>query len=210
MVLMGAGMLATYYFLTLYMQLVKGYMPVRTGLVYLPMALATVLGSGLLAPKLLERFSVRTVTVIGMLLAAASMVWFGQLAVDQSPWTVLIPAQVVSGVGIGLGFVTLTIAGVRGVLAHHTGIASGVINAATQIGGALGLAVLATIAAAVTGNVSSGTPPPVALTDGYTTALVIGGALFLAALLVATLTLNPTSDLDADRSPNRTNIKEST
>jgi MFS family permease len=193
MFLMGAGMLATYYFLTLYMQLVRGYTPLYTGLVYLPMALATVLGSGLLAPKLLERFSVRAVTVLGMLLAAASMLWFGQLTADQNPWTVLIPAQVVSGVGIGLGFVALTIAGVRGVTGHHSGIASGVINAATQIGGALGLAVLATIAAAAT---SSGKPLGAALTGGYTTGLVAGGALFLAALLVATLTLDSTTDID--------------
>ena len=201
--LTGAGMLATYYFLTLYMQLIKGYTPLHTGLVYLPMALATVLGSGLLAPKLLERFSVRAVTVVGMLLAIVSMVWFGQLAADQNPWVVLIPAQVVSGIGIGLAFVTLTIAGVRGVAGHHTGIASGVINAATQIGGALGLAVLATIAAAATDSRPAGTPLANALTSGYTVALVTGGALFLAALIVAVLTLNPTSDPDADPQPNR-------
>ena len=207
MFLMGAGMLATYYFLTLYMQLIKGYSPLHTGLVYLPMALATVVGSGVLAPKLLERFSVRAVTVLGMLLAAVSMVWFGQLAVDQNPWVVLVPAQVVSGVGIGLAFVTLTIAGVRGVTGHHTGIASGVINAATQIGGALGLAVLATIATATTTSRPAGTALSSALTSGYTTGLVTGGALFLAALLVATLTLNPTPDLAGDPQPHSNDTK---
>jgi EmrB/QacA subfamily drug resistance transporter len=198
MFLMGAGMLATYYFLTLYMQLVKGYPPVRTGLVYLPMAVATVLGSGLLAPKLLQQFSVRAVTVLGMLLAAVSMVWFGRLTAEQNAWVVLIPAQIVSGVGIGLGFVALTIAGVRGVAGNHTGIASGVINAATQIGGALGLAVLATIAAATTHGRPPGTAQATALTSGYTTGLLTGGVLFVAAILVATLTLNPTPDHDPD------------
>jgi EmrB/QacA subfamily drug resistance transporter len=193
MFLMGAGMLATYYFLTLYMQLVKGYAPLHTGLVYLPMALATAVGAGLLAPKLLTRFSVQAVTILGLLLAAVSMVWFGQLATDQNPWTVLIPAQVVAGAGIGVAFVTLTIAGVARVTGHHMGIASGVINAATQIGGALGLAVLATIATAVTNNQPLGTPLPSALTGGYTTALLTGGGLFLAALALATLTLKPTS-----------------
>jgi EmrB/QacA subfamily drug resistance transporter len=204
MLLMGAGMLATYYFLTLYMQLVQGYAPVQTGLVYMPMALATVLGSGLLAPALLARFSARAVTILGMLLAAASMVWFGYLAADQNPWLVLIPAQVVSGVGVGLGFVALTVAGVRGVSGHHTGIASGVINAATQIGGALGLAVLATIATAATNSTPSGTAPDSALTSGYTTGLLAAGTLFLAAILVAARTLNPTADHNADPHTNDT------
>lgn len=199
MFLLGAGMLATYYFLSLYMQQVKGYPPMQTGLVYLPMALATVAGSGLLAPKLLERFSIRAVTILGFGLAAASMAWFGQLTADQNPWLVLIPAQVVSGVGVGLGFVTLTIAGVAGVAGHHTGTASSVVNTATQIGAAVGLAVLTTIATAAIASQPAGTPQASALTTGYTTAFLGSGVLFLAAILVAALTLNPTARPAADK-----------
>lgn len=203
MFLLGAGMLATYYFLSLYMQQVKGYPPLRTGLVYLPMALATVFGSGALAPRLLERFSVRAVTILGLGLATASMVWFAQLSSDQSPWVILIPAQVVSGTGVGLAFVTLTIAGVRGIAGAHTGIASGVVNTASQIGGAVGLAALATVATATISSQPAGTPLAGALTSGYTTAFLASGVLFLAAVLVAALTLNQPADQPGEAAAQR-------
>jgi EmrB/QacA subfamily drug resistance transporter len=207
MFLLGAGMLATYYFLSMYMQQVNGYPPLLTGLAYLPMAIATVLGSGALAPKLLERFSVRAVTILGLGMAAASMLWFTQLAADQNPWVVLIPAQVVSGVGVGLGFVTLTIAGVRGVAGHHTGTASSMINTATQIGGALGLAVLVTIATTATAGQPAGTPLADALTSGYVTSFLGSGLLFLAALAVAALTLDPATHNEADIPPSSNGTK---
>jgi EmrB/QacA subfamily drug resistance transporter len=207
MFLLGAGMLATYYFLSMYMQQVNGYPPLLTGLAYLPMAIATVLGSGALAPKLLERLSVRAVTVLGLGMAAASMLWFAQLGADQNPWVVLIPAQVVSGVGVGLGFVTLTIAGVRGVAGHHTGTASSMINTATQIGGALGLAVLVTIATTATAGQPTGTPLADALASGYVTSFLGSGVLFLAALLVAVRTLDPATHNNADNPPSSNGTK---
>ncbi|MEV4370152.1 MFS transporter [Nonomuraea sp. NPDC049637] len=124
MLLMGAGQLATFYFLTLYMQTIKQYSPMITGLAYLPFAVAVAvavavgigIGSGLAGPALQARTSTRTVLVTGMAVAAAATGWFGLLAPDQNPLFVLLPAQLAGGVGLGIGFVGATIGGVQGVV----------------------------------------------------------------------------------------------
>ena len=183
--LMGAGMLATFYFLTLYMQVVRGYPPLRTGLAYLPFAIGIGVAAATIGPKLLARTSERAVVMLGMLLAAAGMAWFGLLTPASNPFAVLLPAQLVAGVGLGLAFVATTIAGVRGVAERHTGVASGLINTTQQIGGAIGLAVLASLAISVTGQ----RPGPAALTHGYTVGILAGGVCYLAAIVVAACTI---------------------
>ncbi|GAA2352660.1 MFS transporter [Nonomuraea africana] len=194
MFLMGGGMLATFYFLTLYMQVIKGYAPMLTGLAYLPFAIGIGIGAGAVGPPMLARTSDRTVTMTGLLLAAVGMAWFSLLTPDQNALTVLLPAQLAAGIGLGLVTVAVTIAGVRGVADQDTGIASGLINTTQQIGGALGLAVLAAIATAAAQTQPTGTPAPDALTQGYTTGILAGGALYLAAVLVAALTLKRRTD----------------
>jgi EmrB/QacA subfamily drug resistance transporter len=185
--LMGAGMLATFYFLTLYMQVVLRYPPMRTGIAYLPFALGIGIAAATVGPRLLARTSERAVVVLGMLLAAAGMGWFTLLTPSSNPFAVLLPAQLVAGIGLGLAFVATTISGVRGVEPADTGIASGLINTTQQIGGALGLAVLATIAVSATAHRP---PGPAALTNGYTTGILVGGVFYLVALVVAALTLD--------------------
>jgi EmrB/QacA subfamily drug resistance transporter len=193
MFLMGAGMLATFYFLTLYMQVVKGYTPMRTGLTYLPLTLGALIAGGMLGPRLLARTSSRTVIMAGMLLAAAAMAWFSLLTPDQHAYVVLLPAQLAAGIGLGLGSVAATAAAVGGIAPQHTGVAAGVVNTTLQVGGALGLAVLAAVATATASNQPSGTALPDALTRGYTTGILAGGTLYLAALAVAALTLRPSA-----------------
>ncbi|MEV0590377.1 MFS transporter [Nonomuraea cavernae] len=188
MLLMGAGMMATFYFLTLYMQTIKGYGPMQTGLAYLPFALGIGGAAGAIGPRLLSRLSERTVTVIGLALATAGMAWLALLTPETGYAAVLLPAQFVAGVGLGLGFVTTTIGGVRGVAARDTGIASGLVNTSQQIGGALGLVVLAAVATAATAATADHALPA-SLTTGYTTALLAGAGLYLAALLVAAATM---------------------
>jgi predicted MFS family arabinose efflux permease len=191
MFLMGAGMLATFYFLTLYMQVVKGYAPMRTGLAYLPFAVGALIGASTLGPRLLAHTSQRTVIMVGMALAAAGMAWFSRLTPDQNALVVLLPAQLVAAIGLGLGSVAATAAAVRGVAPKDTGAAAGVVNTTLQVGGALGLAILATIATRTASNQPPGTALPDALTDGYTTGILAGGVLYVAALAVAALTLSP-------------------
>lgn len=194
MLLLGGGMLATFYFLTLYMQVVKGYPPMRTGLTYLPFAVGIGVGAGTVGPRLLARTSPRMVTMVGMGLAALGMAWLSLLAPDQHPLMVLLPAQLVAGSGLGLSVVAITIAGVRGVASRDTGVASGLINTCQQIGGAVGLAVLAAIATTATTSQLPRIARPEALTHGYTAGILAGGGLYLTAVLVAALTLDRRAD----------------
>jgi MFS family permease len=189
MLLMGAGMLALFYFLTLYMQIVKGYSAMTTGLAYLPFVFGIGIAAGGAGPKLLAKLPARTVIVGGLLLAAGSMGWLGALTPGSGYWAVLAPAMFIGGLGSGLVFVTATVVGMHGVEPRDTGIAAGLVNTSQQIGGALGLATLAAVAASVTRGEPHGTAFGAALTDGYTTGFLIGGAIYLAALVVAALTI---------------------
>ncbi|TYB71045.1 MFS transporter [Nonomuraea sp. PA05] len=114
MLLMGAGQLATFYFLTLYMQSIEQYSPMTTGPAYLPFAVGIGIGSGVIGPRLQARASTRIVLVTGMAVAAAAMGWFSLLTPGQNPLLVLLPAQLAGGIGLGIGFVAATIGGVRG------------------------------------------------------------------------------------------------
>jgi MFS family permease len=194
MLLMGAGMLATFYFLTLYMQVVKAYSPMVTGVAYLPFAAGMGVGAGMLGPWLLDKTSIRTASVTGLVLAAAGMGWFALLTPGQNPFAVLLPAQLVAGAGLGLVMVATTIAGVRDVEPRNTGVASGLINTSQQIGGAIGLAVLASVATKVTEGRPAGTSLPEALTNGYTISLLAGGGLYLLGARVALLAFNRSED----------------
>lgn len=192
MFLVGAGMLATFYFLTLYMQLVKGYEPMVTGLAYLPFALGMGIAAGGLAPQLLAKMPERNVIVLGLLIGIAGMVWFSFVAPGQNPMVALLPAQLVVGLGLGMVFVAVTIISVRGVAPQATGAASGLVNTAQQIGGAIGLATLATAASVITEHHLPGDLPK-ALTTGYSYGFLIGGGLYLLALIAALVTVPATA-----------------
>ena len=189
MLLMGAGQLATFYFLTLYMQTIKQYSPMITGLAYLPFAIGIGIGSGIFGPKLQARTSARNVLTIGMAVAATAMGWFSLLTPDQNPLLVLLPAQLFGGIGLGIGFVVATIGGVQGVAPQDAGIASGLVNTSQQIGGAVGLAVLAGVAVTAAANQPPGTPVPDALTSGYTAGMLGAAAFYVAAILATVLLL---------------------
>ncbi|KAB1141357.1 MFS transporter [Streptomyces luteolifulvus] len=192
MFLMGAGMLATFYFLTLYMQLVKGYEPMVTGLAYLPFAVGIGLAAGGIGPQLLAKTSERSVITVGLLIGIAGMLWFSLLAPGQNALFVLLPAQLVSGLGLGLVFVTVTVICVRGVAPQDTGAASGLVNTAQQIGGAIGLALLAATAQHITEGKLPGNVPE-ALSDGYSYGFLLGGGMYLLALVAAVLTIPATA-----------------
>jgi EmrB/QacA subfamily drug resistance transporter len=183
--LVGVAMFAMFYFLTLYMQGVKGYSAMATGVAYLPFAVAVGLSAGALGPQLLKRLSVKVVTAIGLAFTAAGLVWFSQMSATSSYTTVLLPGMVVTGIGLGQVFVATTIAGVAGVRDEDTGVASGLVNISQEVGGALGLAVLATIAAKVTADATL----PDSVTDGYSVAFLTGAVMIAAAIVIALLTI---------------------
>lgn len=197
MFLVGAGMLATFYFLTLYMQVVKGYAPMVTGVAYLPFALGMGIAAGGVGPQLLAKLPERNVIALGLLIATVGMVWFSFIEPGQTPWAALLPAQLVAGLGLGMVFVAVTIVSVRGVAPQATGAASGLVNTAQQIGGAIGLAALAAAATAISDHELPGSVPH-ALTTGYSYGFLLGGGLYLLALIVALATLPGTRPQQQD------------
>jgi EmrB/QacA subfamily drug resistance transporter len=206
--LIGASLFSMFFFITLYMQQVLGYSAIDTGLAYLPLALSIVLASGV-ASQLVTRIGFKPVLIVGMASVVAALVWFSQVSVGGGFAGDVLGPSLLAGVGLGLAFVPVTIAAVTGVRAEESGLASGLINTSQQIGGALGLAVLVTVANSRTDDVlarAGGDPAalPRALTEGFQSAF-LGGAAVAALGLVLTLVLIRGRDsrahmaLDAER-----------
>jgi EmrB/QacA subfamily drug resistance transporter len=145
-VMIGAALFSMFFFLSLYLQQVNGYSPLKAGFAFLPAALATLTGA-LAAPRLVTRVGVRRQLIIGPLLAGGGLAWLGQLSAGDGYVTHVFGALVLTGLGMGISFVPMTIAATADVPIHQAGLASGLINTSRQIGGAVGLAVMATVAA---------------------------------------------------------------
>jgi predicted MFS family arabinose efflux permease len=191
--LLGASLFSMFYFISLYMQQVLGYSPIHAGLSYLPLAVTIIVAAGL-GGQLVSRFGFKPMLAGGMMLVALGLFWFSRVSVTGGFLTDLLGPSLLAAVGLGFGFVTSTIAGVSGVEAQEQGLASGLINTSQQIGGALGLAVLSTIATTRTNHLlASGTPLPTALTHGFQGAF-LGGAVIATLGVAATLILIRTRD----------------
>jgi EmrB/QacA subfamily drug resistance transporter len=184
-----------FFLLTLYMQQVLHYSPVQTGIAFIATTLAVVVFSNV-AQTLVTRLGPRRVLTAGLLLAAASLVLFARLPVDGHYIWDLLPALVLAGMGVALSFVPMTIAGLTGVQRADAGVASGLINTSRQIGGAIGLAAVTTIATTYTTRYAD-THPGVtasssrALTHGFDVAFYVLTALALAGALVSAVFIEP-------------------
>jgi EmrB/QacA subfamily drug resistance transporter len=189
-ILIGASLFSMFFFISLYMQQVLGYSAIHAGLSYLPLALTIIITAGV-ASQLVTKVGFKPVLAAGMVFIAAGLIWFGQVSVGGGFLTDILGPSLLAAIGLGLAFVTSTIAAVSGVDEHEAGLASGLINTSQQVGGALGLAVLASIANSVTSDASG--PPPQALTDGFQAAFM-GGAAFAILGLIATLVLIRSAD----------------
>jgi EmrB/QacA subfamily drug resistance transporter len=202
MFLVGSAMLATFYFLTLYMQQVLGYSPVKTGLSYLPLNIGMMIAAGVVVPRLIGRIAPRILIVTGTFIGAGGMFWFSFLTPSASYRVDLLPAMVITGIGLGTAFLPLPLAALAGTTERDAGIASALLNSGELIGGALGLAVLATVATAAsdsrlphavasfyraldTHNLSLAHHAADAMTHGYTIALGAAALALIAAGLVA-------------------------
>jgi len=188
--ILGTAMFGMFLMLTLYMQQVLGYSPMRTGVAYLAVAGTAIFWSAL-AAQLVTRIGVKLVLVLGMTTLTAGLVYFTQVSVGGSYLGELLPGFLLIGVGLGFSFVPISIAALAGVQASEAGLASGLINTSQQIGGALGIAALSAIATSTTSDeVSSGTALNLALTDGFQGAFVAGAAVALVGVLVALLVVS--------------------
>lgn len=190
--LVGASLFSAFFFISLYMQQVLGYSAIEAGLSYLPLTAAIMASAGI-GSNLVTRIGFKPVLASGMVLIAIGLLWFSQVSVGGGFTTDILGPSLFMAVGLGFAFVTSTIAAVSGVEERESGLASGLINTSQQVGGALGLAVLATIANTRTDDVMAsggGDPSQLtnALTEGFQAAFV-GGALIAALGFVLTLVL---------------------
>ncbi|HEV8278852.1 MAG TPA: MFS transporter [Streptosporangiaceae bacterium] len=191
LLLLGTGMFAMFYLLTLYLQVVRGYSAMRTGLAALPFVAGVILASAGLGPRLLGALPARAVIAAGMTLCSGGLAWYVVALTPASNYfAVMLPAMLAGGIGTGLTFIGCTVTGMRAVASHDTGIAAGLLNTSVQTGAALGLAALAAIASIVTRNRLPGHTTAAALTDGYLAGLLAGSIIFAAGALVALFTIN--------------------
>jgi EmrB/QacA subfamily drug resistance transporter len=194
--ILGTVSFSMFLMLTLYMQQVLGYSPMKTGVAYLAVAGTAILWSTV-AAQLVNRVGVKPVIVAGMAFLTAGLLYFTQVSVGGSYVGDLLPGFLLIAVGLGFSFVPISIAALAGVQASEAGLASGLFNTSQQIGGALGIAALSAVATSTTeSDVASGTALPAALTDGFQAAFIWGGIIAAAGILIA-LALVRQSDLEA-------------
>src|SRR5688572_288753 len=193
--IMGSAMFSMFLILTLYMQQVLGYSAMRTGVAYLAVAGTAIVWSAV-AAQLVTRIGVKPVMVVGMTTLTGGLVYFTQVSAGGSYASDLLPGFLLIGVGIGFSFVPISIAALAGVEPAEAGLASGLINTSQQIGGAIGIAALSTIATSRTEEaVGSGTALSAALVDGFSAAFLVG-AIIAAVGIVAALTLIRRDELE--------------
>jgi Na+/melibiose symporter-like transporter len=183
--ILGTVLFAMFLMLTLYMQQVLGYSPLRTGISYLAVAGTAIIWSAV-AAQLVTRVGVKPVLVVGMVFLTAGLTYFTQVSVDGSYVGDLLPGFLVIAVGMGFSFVPISIAALAGVRPSEAGLASGLINTSQQVGGALGIAALSAIATSTTSDeLTAGTSQAIALTDGFQAAFIAGAGVAVVGILVA-------------------------
>jgi EmrB/QacA subfamily drug resistance transporter len=184
-VLWAAAMFAWFFLSALYLQLVLGYSPLQVGLAFLPANLIMATFSLGLSARLVMRFGIRKPLSTGLLLAAFGLALFARAPVDGSLVVDVLPSMILLGIGAGMAFNPVLLAAMSDVEQSEAGLASGVVNTSFMMGGALGLAVLASLAASRTDTlVASGDTQLAALTGGYHLAFLVGALFALAASVI--------------------------
>ena len=202
-VLWAAAMFAWFFLSALYLQLVLGYEPLEVGLAFLPANLIMGAFSLGLSAKIVMRFGLRIPLATGLMLSAAGLVLFARAPVDGSFVTDVLPAMILLGFGSGIAFNPMLLAAMSDVEPSEAGLASGVVNTSFMMGGALGLAILASLAAFRSEHLAAaGEGPLAALNGGYQTAF-LAGAVFAAAgaLIGAALLRTPSTESSEDATP---------
>jgi EmrB/QacA subfamily drug resistance transporter len=182
-VLWAAAMFAWFFLTALYLQLVLGYSPLQVGLAFLPSNVIMAAFSIGISAKLVLRYGIRVPLATGLLLAAAGLALFARLPVDGDFVTDVLPSMILLGFGAGMALNPVLLAAMSDVAPEESGLASGIVNTSFMMGGALGLAILASVAASRTETLSATEDHLTALTGGYHVAFLIG-AVFAAAAAV--------------------------
>ena len=180
--LLVAGLYSNFFLGSLYLQVVKGHTPLQTGLMFLPQSVCVAVFSGI-SQRLMGGFTPKLVLTLGLLLDASGLAYLSGLQVTDSYLTGFLPGLLLVATGLGLAFVPLTMTATSEAKQDDQGLASGIFNTSQQVGGAVGLAVLAAIASAVTANAHTASHA-VALVSGYTTAFAVAAGITLTAVAV--------------------------
>jgi len=189
--LIAMSLFSMFFFISLYLQQVLGYTALEAGLAYLPLSVLIIVSAGV-GSQLVTRVGFKPTLIAGTLFTAAGLLWFSQVSPDGTfVGDVLFPSML-AAVGLGLSFVTFTIAGVTGTDNSDAGLASGILNTSQQVGGALGLAITATVANATTKDLFAGGErnPAVALTEGFQDAFLVCGAFAVLGAVLAALSIS--------------------
>jgi EmrB/QacA subfamily drug resistance transporter len=192
--IVGVAIFGVFLFLTYYMQQVKGYSPVTTGLLFLPMVGGILIASTLSSVVLLPRIGPRVLIASGLLLSGGGTAWLGQLTVTSSYLGGMLPALLAMGLGFGMIFAPATNTATAGVPTKDSGVASALVNTMQQVGGSIGVSILSTIAASATTSYllthhTGGQAAAIAATHGYTLAFTISAALLGLGAVLAVLLL---------------------
>jgi MFS family permease len=190
--LMVASLFGMFFLGSLYMERVLGYGPLEIGLAFLPVALLIGILSLGFSDRLILRFGARATLIPGLVLIVAGLALFARVPVDASYVADMLAPMILFGIGAGLSFPSLMTLAMSGVAESESGLASGLVNTSLQVGGALGLAVLATLSTTRTENLlATGESPAGALTSGYHVAWIIGAGLVAVAIAAAIAWLRP-------------------
>jgi EmrB/QacA subfamily drug resistance transporter len=177
MTLVAAGMFSMFFFVTLYVQKILGYSPLKAGLAFLPVTAGIMMGAGI-AQQGIKKVGPRIQSVVGISIAAAGFFYLTGMPAHGSYVNDVLPALIPISLGMGMTFVPITLMATTGVHGDDQGLASGLLNTSQQVGGALGLAVLSTVA--FNHAAAHGGDRAAALVSGYTTAFTVGGFLLAA------------------------------
>jgi EmrB/QacA subfamily drug resistance transporter len=186
MLLLAGALFAMWFFVSLYLQQVRGYTPIGTGLAFLPQTIAIVVGAQV-SSRLVVRLGPRPILVFGTVCSAGGLYWLGLAGTSTPYWSGLFTPSVLVALGLGLCFTPLAFAATSGVPSEQAGLASGLVNTSRQIGGAVGLAALATVATTRLDGLVARSGFKVAATAGYTEAFKVSAFIALAATLAALL-----------------------
>ena len=190
--LIGMSLFSMFFFISLYLQDVLHYSPIKTGVSYLPLAVGIILAAGA-ASQLVTRIGFKPTLIAGLLLTAGGLIWFSRVPAPGGSYLAdVLGPSLLAGAGLGVSFVPVTIAAVTGTEPREAGLASGLVNTAQQIGGALGLAILATIANSRTQSAfhAGVHGASIALTQGFDRAFLVGAGFAVAGAILAAVLIS--------------------
>jgi EmrB/QacA subfamily drug resistance transporter len=188
--LTGMSLFSMFLFISFYLQYVLGYSALKTGLAYLPLSFVIIVSAGV-ASQLVTRIGFKPTLIGGLTTVALGLAWFSRVDANGSYLADVLGPSILAGAGLGFSFVPVTIAAMTGTTQSEAGLASGLINTSQQVGGALGVAILVSISSSRIAEFGpGGARSPVALTEGYSRAFLVGAGFAVVAAILSALIIS--------------------